>query len=160
MNQAEIRGGAYTLKALRNQPELSKSAAQWFSEKWNIPAAAYEESISHCIKGDKTVPQWYVVLDEKSEIAAGAGVIKNDFHNRKDLSPNLCALYVEQKHRRQGIALCLLNEVRQDLKNMGVRRLYLVTDHTNFYEKCGWEFLTMVQDEEGQPERMYTVFTR
>lgn len=156
----EIKGGSYTLKKLRDWPELSKKAAQWFSEKWNLPAAAYEESIGHCVKGKKAVPQWYLVLDEKGGIAAGAGVIENDFHNRKDLSPNLCALFVEQEHRRQGIARCLLKEVQRDLKNMGIRRLYLVTDHTDFYEKCGWEFFAMVQDEEGQSERMYTAFTR
>ena len=38
---------------------------------------------------------------------------------------------------------------------MEFQKLYLVTDHTKFYEKCGWEFLCMVNDEEGIPERMY-----
>ena len=34
--------------------------------------------------------------------------------------------------------------------------LYLVTDHTGFYERYGWEFLCMVQGD-GEPEktRMY-----
>ncbi len=27
---------------------------------------------------------------------------------------------------------------------MGIPRLYLVTDHTAFYERYGWTFLTMV----------------
>ena len=33
---------------------------------------------------------------------------------------------------------------------------YLVTDHTGFYERYGWEFLCMVQGD-GEPEmtRMY-----
>lgn len=34
--------------------------------------------------------------------------------------------------------------------------IYLVTDHTSFYERYGWEFLCMVQGD-GEPEmtRMY-----
>ena len=41
---------------------------------------------------------------------AGAGVISNDFHNRRDLAPNLCALFVEPAYRRQGIARRLLGD--------------------------------------------------
>ena len=38
----------------------------------------------------------------------GAGVIENDFHDRKDLTPNVCAVYVEEHCRCQGIAGKLL----------------------------------------------------
>ncbi len=48
-------------------------------------------------------PEWYIVLD-KEIIIAGVGVIENDFHNRKDLTPNVCAVYVEPLYRNQGIA--------------------------------------------------------
>ncbi|MUS09241.1 GNAT family N-acetyltransferase, partial [Acinetobacter baumannii] len=37
--------------------------------------------------------------------------------------------------------------VREDLSNQGIQTLYLITDHTEFYEKCGWRFLTLVKDE-------------
>lgn len=34
--------------------------------------------------------------------------------------------------------------------------LYLVTDHTGFYERYGWKFLCMVQgDNEPEMTRMY-----
>ena len=49
--------------------------------------------------------------------------------------------------------------IRKEMGAMGVAKLYLVTDHTEFYEKCGWEFLTMVEDVEGILERMYVVDT-
>lgn len=151
----KAEGALYSLKKLRDWPELSKRAAEWFSEKWDIPVSAYEESMGQCLDKKGAIPQWYLVLDQEERIAAGAGVIENDFHNRRDLTPNLCALFVEERCRRQGLAAELLRAVQQDLKGMGLERLYLVTDHTEFYEKCGWEFLTMVEDEEGQPERMY-----
>ncbi len=37
-------------------------------------------------------------------IVAGLGVIENDFHNRKDLAPNVCAVYTEEDCRCKGIA--------------------------------------------------------
>lgn len=43
-----------------------------------------------------------------------------------------------------------------DLKSKGITPIYLVTDHTSFYERYGWEFLCMVQgDDEANITRMY-----
>lgn len=88
---------------LREHAELSEKAAIWFHSKWGIPAEEYRSSIQECLVEAGSVPQWYVVT-EGGEIIGGAGVIENDFHNRKDLAPNVCALYVEEQFRRQGIA--------------------------------------------------------
>ena len=87
----------YTFIKLREHGELAEQTAEWFHSKWNIPKAAYSESISECLKNKSAVPQWYVVLDGET-IIAGLGVIENDFHNRKDLAPNVCAVYVEERY--------------------------------------------------------------
>ena len=86
-------------------------------------------------------------------------MIENDFHTRKDLCPNVCAVFVEEAVRRQGIARMLLNEIRRDMAAMGVLRLYLLTDHDAFYEKCGLRSLEMVRDDTVHLGRMYVVDT-
>ena len=143
---------------LRKEPERKEAMARWFHEKWRIPLAAYEASMAQCLERKAPVPQWYRLMEGET-IVAGAGVIENDFHDRLDLRPNLCALYVEEGYRGRGLARELLDQVRLDMGSLGEERLYLVTDHVGFYERCGWEFLTMVHDPDGIPERMYTVKT-
>ncbi|VDA18018.1 hypothetical protein BANRA_02780 [Acinetobacter baumannii] len=101
---------------------------------------AYLESIQISIDQKHAIPQWYIVLNKDKYLIAGAGVIDNDFHERKDLTPNLCALFVEENYRNQNIAKQILDFVREDLSNQGIQTLYLITDHTEFYEKCGWRF--------------------
>ena len=83
-------------------------------------------------------------------------MIENDFHDRKDLAPNLCAVYTEEEYRGKGIAGRLLNMVVEDMRGKGISPLFLVTDHTGFYERYGWKFLCMVQGD-GEPDmtRMY-----
>lgn len=140
---------------LKDQPELLTAAAQWFHEKWGIPPEAYLESMQQCLAGNHPVPQWYLAL-EQDRIIGGLGVIENDFHNRKDLTPNVCAVYTEEDRRLQGIAGALLTRVCSDMKEQGIDTLYLLTDHTSFYERYGWEFFCMVQgDGEPEPSRMY-----
>lgn len=142
-------------KIIRVSAEIADKAAEWFHEKWGVPLEAYKESISESLVDKTVVPRWYVVLNG-DRIIAGLGVIENDFHDRKDLTPNVCAVYVEEEFRCRGIAGEMLNFVCEDMKNSGIDTLYLVTDHTSFYERYGWEFLCMVQGD-GEPDmtRMY-----
>lgn len=140
---------------IREHGEMVQEAGRWFHSKWSVPVQAYEESMLACIKNKAGVPQWYVAVDD-NEIIGGVGVIENDFHDRKDLTPNVCALYVEKEHRCKGIAGDLLQYVCDDMAGFGIQTLYLITDHTSFYERYGWEFLCMVQGD-GEPDmtRMY-----
>lgn len=140
---------------LRERPELLDRAAEWFHAKWGVPLEAYRESMEECIQRKGPVPQWYVAVDGDT-ITGGLGVIENDFHDRKDLAPNVCAVYVEEAYRCRGIAGRLLDHVCEDMAALGVGTLYLLTDHTSFYERYGWEFLCMAQgDGEDEPSRMY-----
>ena len=145
----------YIIVKIMEHPELKQTAAQWFHEKWGIPVEAYLESMNECTNRKDGVPQWYVVMDQ-DKIIAGLGVIENDFHDRKDLTPNVCAVYVEEEYRCQGIAGNMLEFVCRDMNKYGISTLYLITDHTSFYERYGWSFLCMVQpDNEQDMTRMY-----
>ncbi|MBE6022877.1 MAG: GNAT family N-acetyltransferase [Cellulosilyticum sp.] len=145
----------YRIIKLAENESLIEQASEWFHQKWKIPKAAYIESMKECVENTHSIPQWYVIMNGGT-IIAGLGVIENDFHDRKDLTPNVCAVYVEKEYRNQGIAGELLEFVCQDFKSKDIHTLYLVTDHTSFYERYGWEFLCMVQGD-GEPEmtRMY-----
>ena len=139
--------------------DMIRDAAGWFSGKWNIPQKAYMESMKSYEEGNISSPRWYVVLNSHGDIIAGAGVIDNDFHERTDLSPNICALFVEKEYRNIVIAANLLDFIRKDLGRIGCEKIYLVTDHREFYEKCGWEFFGMVRDSDGNSVRMYIADT-
>ena len=145
---------SWRIQTIADHPELLDKTAEWFHAKWGIPLEAYRGSIEESLTGC-AVPRWYVAMED-GKIIGGLGVIENDFHDRKDLAPNVCAVYVEPEHRCRGLAGELLGRVCRDMKALGFEKLYLVTDHTSFYERYGWEYLCMVQGG-GEPEmtRMY-----
>ena len=139
---------------LREVPELKMSAAAWFSSKWGVPTEAYLECMDSYLNHE-TELGWYLCLSD-DKIVAGLGVIENDFHDRKDLSPNICAVYTEAEYRCQGIAGHLLNMAVEDLREKGISPVYLLTDHTGFYERYGFEFYCLAQgDGEEMPSRLY-----
>ena len=144
----------YEYISLREKSEIKDLAAEWFHSKWGVPTEAYLECMDSYLCNE-TEYGWYLCLSG-NQIICGMGVIENDFHDRKDLTPNVCAVFTEEGYRGQGIAGNLLNMVVNDMKSKGISPIYLITDHIGFYEKYGWEFLCMVQGD-GEPNmtRMY-----
>ena len=144
----------YTFLSLREKASLKDAAAEWFHSKWGVPKEAYLECMEEYLSG-RTEYAWYLCFDG-DKIIGGLGVIENDFHDHKDLSPNICAVYTEPEYRGRGIAGDLLNLVVEDMRSKGISPLYLVTDHTGFYERYGWEFYCMAQgDGEDHLTRLY-----
>jgi GNAT superfamily N-acetyltransferase len=143
----------YSYITLRERPELKDTAAGWFHKKWGVPVSAYLECMEDYLGGN-TEYGWYLCLDG-DRIIGGLGVIQNDFHERKDLFPNVCAVYTEDEYRGQGIAGKLLDLAVEDMRSKGITPIYLITDHTGFYERYGWEFYCMVQGSDPEPSRIY-----
>ena len=116
----------YAYITLRERPELKNAAADWFHQKWGVPMEAYLECMEAYLS-QKTEYGWYLCLDG-DKIVGGF----------------------------KGIGGHLLNMAVEDLRSKGISPVYLVTDHTGFYERYGWEFLCMVQGD-GEPDmtRMY-----
>ena len=104
----------YEIITLSACPEMKETMARWFHEKWGIPEEAYLESMAECLAGESAVPEWYVALGG-GRIIGGLGVIENDFHDRPDLAPNVCAVFVEPDCRGKGIAGALLDHVCKDM---------------------------------------------
>ena len=145
---------SFSYITLRENAKLKNAAAAWFHSKWGVPTEAYLTCMEAYLRGE-TEYGWYLCLNG-DKIVGGMGVIENDFHDRKDLTPNVCAVYTEENYRRRGIAGRLLHMVLDDLRAKGISPVYLLTEHTGFYERYGWEFLCMVQgDGESGLSRMY-----
>ena len=56
---------------------------------------------------------------------------------------------------RNGIAGELLAHICTDMATRKTDTLYLITEHTAFYERYGWEYLCPVCGDDGVPMRMY-----
>lgn len=139
----------YRILKIKEHPELIDQASLWFSTKFNVSQEAYKQSMLESIHNE-SIPNWFVYVKD-NQIVGGCGVIEYDFHDEKEITPNLCALYIDQQHRKKGLAKNLLDRVSKQYDT-----LYLITDHTDFYEKCGWTFHSIIQtDSDEHLSRVY-----
>jgi predicted N-acetyltransferase YhbS len=89
------------------------------------------------------------------EIIGSYGLIENDFMVRKDLTPWLCALYVEESERRRSLCGELLAHGLKEAAKLGFAKVYLCTDHIGYYERYGWNLSGMEESEFGGETRVY-----
>ena len=128
-------------------------AAKYFSNKWGVPLEAYIDSMRESFVSSP-VPSWFYI-EKEGQIIGGIGIIENDFHERKDLTPNLCALYVKEEYQGNGIGRKLLDYACNYLYNNGIETAYLITTHTEFYEKVGFSFFGEIKEDSGDLVRCY-----
>lgn len=139
-----------TILFLREHPEWAERAAAFFAPHWNDPVDEFRRDIARCIAFSDDLPQYYIAVQD-DRIIGGIGVCVNDDHDRPDLTPNICDLWVEPAFRGKGLAGQLLATAETDMRSRGVRTLYLVTEHAGFYERYGWSFVTTVRWKYADP---------
>lgn len=145
-----------TIFCVAERPQFTNEAVDWFASKWGIQREAYEQSFADMIENGGPLPKWFIAVDENDKIIGGCGLIQNDFVDRTDLFPYVCALYVEKPARGQGLGGKLLEFARKEAAKSGFDAVYLCTDHTQYYEKYGWRYLTQGLGDDGNPCRIYT----
>jgi len=141
---------------VRKQSEYAEHAIQYFQKTWanRKNMKVYEDCINNSLTTDNPLPVWYLLMDGK-QIVGCVGLITNDFISRMDLWPWLCALYIEKKYRGQNLAKLLIDQLKIDVKELGFESLYLATDHIDYYEKFGFEYIADGYHPWGDVSRVY-----
>lgn len=149
----KIQRDKFEIIKVRTSSQIRKPA-KFFSNKWGVPLEAYIDSMRDSLHNETGVPAWFYI-EENNEIIAGLGIIENDFHKRKDLTPNICAVYVREDYQGNGLARKLLDKACSHLKEHGIEDVYLITTHTEFYERVGFTYYGDIEEDSGDLVRCY-----
>ena len=120
--------------SVKTHPEYKEKIINYFISRWASEESknVYIDCISNASRND-SLPNWYLLL-ENHKIVGGAGLISNDFISRMDLTPWLCALYIEEEYRGNNYGELLINKIKEDTLKLGYEYLYLCSDHVGYYE--------------------------
>lgn len=143
----------YNINKLKDK-NLIEELSIFFHNKWGVPVEAYINSMKDSLESNTGVPAWYYVIED-GKVIAGLGVIENDFHKRKELRPNICAVYVKEEYQGKGICRSMFNYVCNDLKNNELYDVYLITTHTELYEHLEFEYIGDIEEDDGGMVRCY-----
>jgi len=139
---------------LRKSPKDSEVVLQWALKLWRsntIPGFSEEswrsfyeraKSADYTAWHDNEQELIYVAKNGDEVLGTIALVTFDDLEEYRHLSPWIAAFIVNPALRGQGFGTSILTAFEKEAKSLGIEALYLWTeDQTNFYQKCGYEFI-------------------
>lgn len=139
---------------IRENPSYLEQGIEYFAQRWPVDRRLYDDCIRHSITTNSSLPRWYLMLKD-GRIIGSYGLLTNDFISREDLMPWLCALYIEEDQRGQALGSVLLEHGRKQAASLGFSKLYLCTDHIDYYEKYGWRHIANGYHPSGKEAKIY-----
>ncbi len=100
------------------------------------------------------VPQVYIAIEEDKFIGVTA-LLRNDLKSRQDLFPWFACLYVVEQERGRKVGRLLEAHCESRVKEMGYKKLFLITELENYYEKTGWKFIEREPQISGDVIKVY-----
>ena len=137
--------------------ECLDEVSEWIFEEWE---KKFNRNLEYIIYRSKHslnrvyIPQMYIA--KYVDVVVGCvSIWRCDLKSRQDLYPWMAALFVKKEYRNQGIGKLLQEKVIEETRKMNYKNIYLITEHENYYERTGWEFIEKAPLEDGSYTKIY-----
>ncbi len=142
---------------LKERIEYLEEVAKLYWKEWSEDKGDTIEGViyrtKYCLNVED-IPQTYIAL-HNNELVGMVSLWRNDLCARQDLYPWMAGLYVKEKYRNLGIGIFLQNKAIEIARKLRYNKLYLITDHDNYYEKNKWEYLEEAPLGNGKMTKVY-----
>ena len=143
---------------LADNLQYLEEVSEWIWEEWSKNHGYTLNDIiyrtKHSLHKDD-IPAMYIAK-YKDEAIGVVSIWRNDLTSRQDLFPWMATLLVKEKYRNIGVGKKLQEMCINQSRSWGYEYLYLITDHENYYEKMGWNFVEKAPLGDGYYTRIYS----
>jgi GNAT superfamily N-acetyltransferase len=145
------------IESINKNSKLLEKGIEYFWKQWGNTSNFnfYKDCIENSIYDDKSLPKFYLMLDEGKIIGSYALLI-NDLISRQDLFPWFACLFVDENYRNRGLANKLIKHSIDESRKGGFGTIYLSTELNDFYEKKGWEYYSKGYTAFGDSIKIYS----
>jgi len=150
------------IKNLLEFPEFTNEVSYWIWSEWHKKEGTSLDDIkfrTEHSQGRVDIPQTFIAL-YNNELIGTVSLWNNERAFTQNLRPWLACLFVKNQFRKQGVGKVLQSFAIQKAKAMGYNKLYLMTEHTGYYEKLGWKFLENAPLGRNESNRIYEIILK
>ncbi len=131
-----------TVKDLGTCQEYIPLVSKWLWKQWAHRSGHSLKGIiyrtEHCLT--KKCPQTLIAF-YNNRPAGTVSLWKADHPYRQDLGPWLSCLFVLPIYRNKGVGRALQATILKKAKLAKFKKIYLIANLKNYYEKSGWKFI-------------------
>ena len=150
MNTSNKDDNSIQTISIKNNPQYLKEYITFCYLEWsnkNMPIEQYLEYKTNKILQDNNVIS-IIGLVKKNKLIGFISLLKNDYKERKDLTPWYATMYVKEEYRGKGYSKILNNAILEEARKRNIKKLYLKTELENYYEKFGAIFIKKLKTGE------------
>ncbi len=140
-----------SLKDFPNYRQALTDYVEKNSKGWLKP---FTEVLNEIFSGEKDLPKCYMMLRD-DDIIGYYQLVEQELITRKDLSPWITTVFIDEQERGQRLSSKLLEHGRTVAGKLGYAKVYLTTDHIQFYEKFGFREIGLDKFVWGRPTKIY-----
>lgn len=142
------------IKSIIECPERHIEFAEYVKDKWPNVQKVVLPKIDESLSAEDGLPLTFLLL-KNDKIIGFYQLIEQEYIIRKDLSPWIAPLFIDENERGQGLGSVLLEHARKMVGQLGYTKVYITTDHIRYYEKYGFREIGLDNFEWGRPTKIY-----
>jgi len=144
-----------SIVSLNEIAKLKESAITYCAENWPKVLSTFTRNIDESLNTEDNLPLTYLLMKDSKIIGFYQIVKVERIKNMNNLSPWIDCLFIHKSHRGKALGAMLLEHGRKTAKVLGYDKVYLTTDHIQFYEKYGFNEIGLDITLSGRPTKVY-----
>lgn len=140
---------------IKDKQEYLREVAILTEKEWgkqNLSKEEFEEKVDKKIGKIKKLfdDKYYckLILLDDDKLVGFISIFPRDGEERKELSPWYSTMYVKKEYRKKGYSKILNDAILKEAKKRNIKRIYLKTSLSNYYEKFGAKYIENLQNGE------------
>jgi GNAT superfamily N-acetyltransferase len=140
--------------SLKDFPEYREPLVEYVHNSWKPVSGPFTAVVDEIFWGYHKLPKCYMMLKQE-KIIGFYQLITQELIIRKDLTPWITCIFIDEKERGRRLGAKLLEHGRKTAGKLGYPTVYLTTDHIRFYEKYGFREIGLDKFINGRPTKIY-----
>jgi GNAT superfamily N-acetyltransferase len=140
--------------SLKDLPKYRQTLTDYVERNWKGVFDPFTDVLVELFSREKALPQCHMML-KNDNIIGFYQLVEQELLIRKDLSPWITCVFIDEKERGQRLSSKLLEHGRTAAGKFGYEKVYLTTDHIQFYEKFGFREIGLSKFVTGRPSKIY-----
>jgi|WetSurMetagenome_2_1015567.scaffolds.fasta_scaffold96903_2 GNAT superfamily N-acetyltransferase len=152
--RGEILDNNISIVSLKDFPEFRDLLIDYVQNStvgWLKP---FTQIVDEVFWGKNELPKCYLMLKD-NKIVGYYQLVKLELIIRKDLSPWITCVFIDEQERGGRLSSQLLKHGRTIAGKLGYPKVYLTTDHIQFYEKFGFREIGLDKFITGRSTKIY-----
>jgi GNAT superfamily N-acetyltransferase len=140
--------------SLLDAPEYRQTLIEYVENNWTPVLKPFTWVVDEVFWNSKELPRCYM-MRKGDNIIGFYQLVELELITRKDLTPWITCVFIDEKERGRRLSSNLLEHGRTMAGKLGYSKVYLTTDHIQFYEKFGFREIGLDKFITGRPTKIY-----